>query len=394
MTGPGDGADPAPPGEAPERAASPPPPAGRPHPGWVPPPGYGQHPGTWYPPPEAVHAGAPPPGAGHPGAWVPPPGTPNPQGTWYPPPEAVHAGAPPPGWYPPAPGALPAGQGYAPPGWRGWGQGPPASPGQGRPQSQSRRSGAAGGLLAALIAFLKYGLAFGKFGFTFLSMLLALVAYALLFGWQFGAGIVILIFIHEMGHFLVSRALGVPMSAPVFIPFLGAFTQAGAGFQRSRSTEAVIAAAGPLFGFVATLAVFLWAELQPVITTAVAFAYALSYFGFFITPAVPFDGGRVASAISRWVNVVGLVIFGAILLAMMAGLTEFNPFLLLFFAVACYSVWNRFKAARQGREAPPLPVRTRVAIGTAYVSLVALSALFMSLANSAIDALVHGATKL
>ncbi len=253
--------------------------------------------------------------------------------------------------------------------------------------------------MAALFAFVKYGLAFGKFGFTFISMLVALVAYSLLFGWAFAAGIVILIFIHEMGHFLVSRSLGVPMSAPVFIPFLGAFTQAGAGFQRSRATEAVIAAAGPVFGFAATLAVYVWAVLQPQLTNAVAFAYALSYFGFFITlfnliPAVPFDGGRVAGAVSRWLNVVGLAVFGAILLAMAAGVTQFSPFLLLFFLVSCYTVWNRFRMARLGREAPPLPPRMRVAIGVGYVALVALSGLFMSLANGSIDTLVHGATRI
>lgn len=307
--------------------------------------------------------------------------------------------------YPPAPaptepagGANPAaGGGFAPPGWGDWQQAPPAPPSARR--GGQRRGGAAGGLVAGLIVFIKYSLAFGKFGFTFVSMLVAILAYALLFGWAFGVGIVILIFIHEMGHFLVSRALGVPMSAPVFVPFLGAFTQAGAGFQRSRTTEAVIAAAGPVFGFAATLAVYVWAVLQPQVTNDVAFAFALSYFGFFITlfnliPAVPFDGGRVASAVSRWLNVVGLVIFGAILLAMAAGVTQFNPFLLLFFLVSCYTVWNRFKAARLGREAPALPPATRAAIGTGYIVLVAVSGLFMSLANGSIDALVHGATNL
>jgi Zn-dependent protease len=317
-------------------------------PGWGPPPGYGQHPGTWYPPPGSPSA---------------PPGSP------------------------------PAPPGYLPPGWGG-GQ-PPTPPGPLRRAGAParRRGGAAGGLVAALIAIIKYGLAFGKFGFTFVSMAVAVVAYALFFGWAIAIGIVILIFIHEMGHFLVSRALGVPMSAPVFVPFLGAFTQAGQGFQRSRSTEAVIAAAGPVFGFAASLAVFAWAALQPGLTQGAALAYALSYFGFFITlfnliPAVPFDGGRVASAISKWFNVVGLVIFGAILLAMAANVTAFNPFLLLFFLFACYSVWNRFKAARLGGEAPPLPVATRVAIGTAYIALVALSGLFMSLSNASIQSLV------
>src|SRR4051812_36995891 len=60
------------------------------------------------------------------------------------------------------------------------------------------------GVFAAVVAFLKYGLAllkFSKFGLTFLSMAVSIWAYALLYGWKFGVGIVALIFAHEMGHF-------------------------------------------------------------------------------------------------------------------------------------------------------------------------------------------------
>ncbi|MGA8014378.1 MAG: site-2 protease family protein, partial [Candidatus Dormiibacterota bacterium] len=254
------------------------------------------------------------------------------------------------------------------------------------PGTAQRRGGAAGGLLAVLFGVIKAALAFGKFGFTALTMLVAIFLYAQLFGWAFGVGIVLLIFIHEMGHFLVSWAVGVPMSAPIFIPFLGAFTTAGRGLTANRRTEAVIAVAGPLFGFLATMAVYLWALSQTTATQGVAFAFSLSYFGFLLTlfnliPMLPLDGGRVASAVSRWFNLAGLVIFSLVLIAGLAGAIAFNPFLLLIFLVGCYSVWNRFKAARLGREAPPLPGTTRVLIGTGYIALVALSGLLMSLSN-------------
>jgi Zn-dependent protease len=332
-------AGPAPPPASAPVAPGDPPPA---PPGWAYPVGYGQHPGTWYPP-------APGP-AGAPSGYLPP------------------------GWAgQPAPGAS------GPP---GWGAVAPSS----RRTAGRTRGGAAGGALAALAAFIKYAFAFGKFGATFLTMLVAIVLYAQLFGWAFGVGIVVIIFVHEMGHFLVSWALGVPMSAPVFVPFLGAFTSAGRGFQSSRRTEAVIAAAGPVFGFLATMAVYLWALAQAVPTQAVAFAFSLSYFGFFVTlfnliPMVPLDGGRIASAISKWFNLAGLAVFGALLLTQLAGATLFNPFLLLIFLVGGYSVWHRFRAARQGREAPPLPAATRAVIGVGYIALVALSALLMSLST-------------
>jgi Zn-dependent protease len=321
------------------------------------------------------------PSPGAPGSPLP---SPHP-GTVYPPPAADHP--------------YPA---YLPPGWGGGQppavQGPDQGPtGQGPNQRSNgraqRRGGALGGLAAAVVAFAKWGLVlfkFGNFGLTALSMLVALVIYAQIFGWAFGLGIVLLILIHEMGHYLFSTMEGVPVSAPVFLGPFGAFTT-HRGLGTDRRVEAVIAIGGPLFGFLATLALYLWALSQPVVTHDVALVFALSYVGFLLTlfnliPFSPLDGGRVAGAVSKWTNVAGLLIFGAVLLSQVAGLTYFNPFLLLIFIVGVYSVWGRFRAARLGAEPPPLPARTRLWIGTAYVVLVVMSALLMSLAHGALVA--------
>src|SRR5215213_7588879 len=50
------------------------------------------------------------------------------------------------------------------------------------------------------------------------SMLVSIGAYALIWGWQFAVGFVLLLFVHEMGHVLQLRREGVPASAPMFIP--------------------------------------------------------------------------------------------------------------------------------------------------------------------------------
>ena len=249
-----------------------------------------------------------------------------------------------------------------------------------------------GGLVTALAAIAKLGY-FGKFGFTALTMVIAVVAYSLVFGWAFAVGLVLLIFVHEMGHFLTSRFIGVPMSAPVFVPFLGAFTAAGRGLTSDRRREAIIAVAGPISGFLAALAVYLWALAQPATSSGVRFAFSLAYFGFFITlfnliPILPLDGGRVASAISKWFNLAGLVIVGALVLGEVLGYTPGNPILILVLVLGGYSVWGRFQAARRGAEAPPLPARTRVLIGVGYVGLVALSGLLMTLSVAFLTA--HG----
>jgi len=81
------------------------------------------------------------------------------------------------------------------------------------------------GMLAAAGAFLlKFGALLYKLKIVAVagSMIVSVGAYALLGGWWFGVGLVCLIFVHEMGHVIALRRQGVPASAPLFIPFMGA----------------------------------------------------------------------------------------------------------------------------------------------------------------------------
>jgi len=55
------------------------------------------------------------------------------------------------------------------------------------------------------------------------TMILAIGAYGLAYGWWFALGFVLLIFVHECGHLIAARMLGLKAGAPVFIPFVGAF---------------------------------------------------------------------------------------------------------------------------------------------------------------------------
>ena len=54
------------------------------------------------------------------------------------------------------------------------------------------------------------------------SMLVSIAAYSLIWGWRFAAGFVLLLLVHELGHVFQLRREGIPASAPMFIPFLGA----------------------------------------------------------------------------------------------------------------------------------------------------------------------------
>ena len=70
-----------------------------------------------------------------------------------------------------------------------------------------------------LIALLLTSAKFGKLLLVVGSMVLSIAAYSLVFGWMYAVGFVLLIFVHEMGHFLAARQRGLAVGAPVFIPF-------------------------------------------------------------------------------------------------------------------------------------------------------------------------------
>jgi len=56
-------------------------------------------------------------------------------------------------------------------------------------------------------------------------MALSVGVYALAFGWQFALGFVLLILVHEMGHYVAARRLGMDVGLPTFIPFVGAWIE-------------------------------------------------------------------------------------------------------------------------------------------------------------------------
>lgn len=169
--------------------------------------------------------------------------------------------------------------------------------------------GGIGGLLAVFGAKLKFLLPLlklGKVGGTIWSMALMVGAYALIYPWSFAIGIAIMLFIHEMGHVWAARKRGLPVSAPAFIPFLGALITMKKQ-PTDAETEAYIAYGGPFIGSLGALA-----ALGIAIATDYPPLFAVAQLGFFLNlinllPIHPLDGGRIVTAISRWLWVVGLI---------------------------------------------------------------------------------------
>ena len=215
---------------------------------------------------------------------------------------------------------------------------------------------------AVLLAAFKF-----KIFTTSASMLVSMAAYAWIWGWRFAVGFVLLLFVHELGHVLELRRQGVPASAPLFIPFLGAVV----GMKQMPPNawkEAQVALAGPILGSLGAAGV--WAAGEALDSELLV---ALAFTGFFLNlfnllPVSPLDGGRAAAALHPALWVVGL--------AGLLGLTFLwpNPILLLILVLGGLEVWRRWQERKLPGGAAYYRVRPwqRVAVGSAYFGLAAL----------------------
>lgn len=133
---------------------------------------------------------------------------------------------------------------------------------------------------------------------TLLSMLAYFGTYWAMYGWKYAAGIVVSIYIHEMGHVFAARRYGIRASAPVFIPFVGAFILLKEQVTDMR-VNARIGLEGPVFGLGAALAFYLaW------LTTGIHILGVIAATGawinmFNLLPLFFLDGARGYSSLTR-----------------------------------------------------------------------------------------------
>jgi Zn-dependent protease len=150
------------------------------------------------------------------------------------------------------------------------------------------------GGIALLIggAALKFGFIFVKFFGFFISV----AAYSLLFhSWTFSLGFVLMILVHELGHAAEARHQGLEVSAPMFIPFIGAYVKIRhAGLTPWRNAR--ISLAGPAAGGAAAAVVWAIGSGRDSPTLV-----ALAYLGFLLNafnmiPIGFLDGGQIFHA--------------------------------------------------------------------------------------------------
>ena len=139
------------------------------------------------------------------------------------------------------------------------------------------------------------------------TMLLTIWVYTQIWGWQFALGFVLLLLVHECGHLLVARKFGLKVGAPVFIPFMGAFIALKEA-PRNAWIEACVGIGGPILGSVGALICNSLGEIfdAPVFIALASFGYLLNLFN--LTPVGMLDGGRIVSALSRWLWLPGFAV--------------------------------------------------------------------------------------
>jgi Zn-dependent protease len=210
------------------------------------------------------------------------------------------------------------------------------------------------------------------------TALVSVAAYSLFWGWTFALGFVVLLFVHEMGHVIQLRREGIKATAPMFVPFLGAFISAKS-LGENALAEARVGLAGPIVGSVGAGACLVIGD-----AANSDFFRALAYIGFFLNlfnllPVVPLDGGRAMAAMAPWMWFVGLGALVALVLMIP------NPILLIIILFAAIETWRRWKA-RKTRSLEQaayyrVPPRSRLLVGAVYVGLIVLLALGMEQAH-------------
>jgi Zn-dependent protease len=257
-----------------------------------------------------------------------------------------------------------------PPPYTGSSDIPPQSPYHYSAAPRQRNRGLIGWLgsgALAVYAVVKYGLllALKIPALTTLgSAVISVAAWSLIFGPWAAVALVVMIFVHEMGHVVEIRRQGMQATAPIFIPFMGA-----AIFQRSHPTDALhqaqIGIAGPIAGTIgATIAfIFFTSTHAPIFLIAAWFGFFLNLIN--LIPAGMLDGGWILAPVSKWLLVAGyaVIAFGVFFL---------HAFSVLLFVIALLGLPMLIARFRNG-DSPyytSVPATAKWAIGLSWLGLV------------------------
>ena len=207
------------------------------------------------------------------------------------------------------------------------------------------------------------------------TMIVSIWVYGLQWGWMFAAGFVLLLFVHECGHLLIARIFGLNVGAPVFIPFMGAMIALKEA-PKNAWMEAWVGIGGPLLGTVGAVV------CEGVFSlTGDPMYRGLAYTGFFLNlfnlaPIGVLDGGRIVTALSPWLWLVGVAVMGWLLYL------HPNFLLVLILIMSLPRLWFLFrKKSDEERRYFEIPPGERWLMAVLYFGLIAFLLFGMSITH-------------
>jgi Zn-dependent protease len=222
----------------------------------------------------------------------------------------------------------------------------PGAAAQQQPKTGAEWKKTAMGAGPALLLLLSKGkfllLGLTKVG-TLLTMLASLGVYWALYGWALALGVVVSIYIHEMGHVAKIRQYGFPASPPMFIPGLGAIIWLR-GMNLPPIPDSRIGLAGPIYGLgasAAALAVYYLTRV-PIWGVIAHFSAWVNLFN--LIPVWQLDGARGMRSFTR--SQRGLVLITAVALWLVSS----NPMLLLIGLGCGYRLFTRDQQAEPDNQ--------------------------------------------
>ncbi len=194
------------------------------------------------------------------------------------------------------------------------------------------------------------------------------VLYSRLMGDWFATGIMLMLLVHELGHYIEGRRVGLTTRPPVFV-LLGAFVQVQ-GTRLDGLMHARLSLAGGLAGGLATavtLALFVLTG-SPHLLPWVAAGAAANLFGS-LMPFITVDVEAILLVVGRWLPAVG--VFAALAAAgAAAGLGVADPLIPVIVFLAFVVLRLRYPGRWQ-RDQGVLSTRARLVIAGAWLTLVA-----------------------
>lgn len=203
------------------------------------------------------------------------------------------------------------------------------------------------------------------------TMLLSIGVYAMAYGWRYAVGFVLLIFVHEMGHFIAAKQKGLNVGVPTFIPFVGAWIQLKEQ-PMNAETEAYVGFAGPLVGTLGALGCyFLGRNLNEEWYVALAYSgFVLNLFN--LIPLSPLDGGRITAVLSPRVWFFGVPVL------VWAYMTWPSPMLIVIAIFALPQLMQAFKynpALPENAAYYGTSLETKITYAVFYLGLAAFLAI-------------------